>query len=143
MDPMSKPLRDLAAGLLEMAAEQFGRHGCNDCDLAERLPEGDAARLARTYDIFNLGSAARADADPGQAHTPEQMRRATDFILMRACALLLRSETEAGDPAAVIAERERCAEIVRAEVPADDASMGRGPAARAFDRIQTAILSGE
>jgi hypothetical protein len=44
---MLKPYEiKLAATLLDMAADEFGNHGCNDFDLFKHLPPDEAAEFA-------------------------------------------------------------------------------------------------
>ncbi len=92
-EPSTRPrtILQLAAALLDVAADSFGNHGCNDTLLAECLSDDDADTLARLYDIANLGSEEERASDPEQAHTGQQMKHhAHDFVLMRACAVALR-----------------------------------------------------
>lgn len=67
--------RTILARLLQMAADQFSNHGCNDFD----LPDSDEAReLIHAYHEWNGDP---EEADEYQAHRGKYMF--TDFVLMR------------------------------------------------------------
>ncbi len=72
---MTKVLSDnetaIVAELLELAADQFSHHGCNDF------------KIANTDENWKLWLKALNDDDPPQRPRPDQPIYAMDWLLMR------------------------------------------------------------
>lgn len=72
----------LAARFLEMAADEFGNHGCNDFNLAEVMPDVRARRaLMKLY--------RKRNGDPEEYDANGSYEYEMDFCLMRLMAWLL------------------------------------------------------
>lgn len=88
----------LAAELLELAADEFSNHGCNDFKTPPDLTEADLESLADLHNLANFGTCDPAELrtkDPrgDDTCTPDRLRRyMTDWTLMRALATGLRRQ---------------------------------------------------
>lgn len=86
---MSPTLLKLAAELLDMAAETFSNHGCNDFKMTGRFTEAERAEIAALLNHANYGD--RGPRDPDDLTTPERLKDwAQDWLLMQATAHGLR-----------------------------------------------------
>ena len=88
----------LAAELLELAADEFPNHGCNDFRTPIDLTEADLASLADLHNLANFGTCDPAELkakDPrgDDVVTPDRLRRYMhDWCLMQALAAGLRRQ---------------------------------------------------
>jgi hypothetical protein len=75
----------LAANLLNLAADEFSNHGCNDFDLFKFMTPEEALDLQRAMHAWN--------GDPEEAPaTPQEARWGQDSFLMRYFAAKLQKE---------------------------------------------------
>lgn len=72
----------LASRLLDLAAEEFGKHGCNDTDpeLFEGLTEADLAELEESFNDWKRGETGETGGNPEQPYT--KLRFIGDHIWM-------------------------------------------------------------
>ena len=85
----------LTAHLLDLAADQFSNHGCNDFDLAEIIGDRQV-RDTLVKEIY--AESYGADEEPGESEEPDW--RLGDWELMRAMARRLRAEAAPELPSA-------------------------------------------
>lgn len=85
---MTKQELLLAATLLDLAADEFSNHGCNDFDLARFVPDADQRRaLVKEYEDWNSRG---LDFDPTADYAIYY-----DWALMNWLAHKLRTQAEA------------------------------------------------
>ena len=86
---MTDAEKRLTATLLDLAAETFANHGCNDFDLARVISDPDARdELVKGIYADQFGP----DETPSPASTPDW--RLADWELMEAMARQLRAEVQ-------------------------------------------------
>ena len=85
---MTRAQAIVAARLLDMAADEFHEHGCNDIDpeLWEGLSVQEIADLSRSFAIWR-----RAEGDPGWR---DSVQAASDDGLMRYLAYIIGGPKE-------------------------------------------------
>ena len=96
MSALSPDLLELAADMLDLAGEEFARHGCNDLQLPADMPLTDVEALVKLANRANFGDRPESTWPPDDVATAEQVRhRADEVVVMGALAFGLREMAKA------------------------------------------------
>lgn len=88
---MNAKLLLLAADMLDLAADEFGNHVCNDFDLPAEFTAADRAALAALMNRSNFDDSPSETWPADDVRSAEDLRRGTsDFAVMRGLAFGLR-----------------------------------------------------